>query len=466
MARPRRLVRRPSSACSPPPGRGLGGERDPAAVLAAARAVIDDERAPDRLGRRCPRPGGPGRGARPGAGALTAPSGSGLTRVINATGVILHTNLGRAPWPRAAIEAAGRRRGRLLAARARPRLRPARRPLPGRGGAPDRADRRRGRAGHEQQRGGRRPGRRPGRPGRPGRSSRAASWSRSAAASGSPRSSGAAAPGWSRSGTTNRTRAADFEAALADGGARAVLRVHPSNFVIAGFTEAPDATAVAALAHRHGAIVIDDLGSGALLPTEQFGLAHEPMPAERLAAGADLVTFSGDKLVGGPQAGLIVGRADLVARLRRDPLARAMRPDKATLAGLGATLGALPRRPGPAGDPDLANDRRGAGRAAGPGGGDPGGPPGSGAGPGRRRGGRSRRSAGARCPARRSPRSGCAVGAPRADRALGELRRGEPCIVARIADDALVLDLRTVEPADDPAVGRALGRALGALVGS
>ena len=105
-------------------------------------------------------------------------------------------------------------------------------------------------------------------------------------------------------GTTNRTRAADFEEPLADGRATVVLRVHPSNFAQAGFIEAPDPVELARLAHAHGAIVIDDLGSGALLDTAAFGLAHEPMPAERLAAGADLVTFSGDKLVGGPQAGL------------------------------------------------------------------------------------------------------------------------------------------------------------------
>jgi L-seryl-tRNA(Ser) seleniumtransferase len=140
-------------------------------------------------------------------------------------------------------------------------------------------------------------------------------------------------------GTTNRTRAVDFEPPLAEGRAKAVLRVHPSNFAMAGFTEAPDPGAVADLAHRHGAIVIDDLGSGALIDTAAFGLAHEPMPNERLAAGADVVTFSGDKLVGGPQAGLVVGRAELVARMRRDPLARAMRSDKATLAGVALILG-------------------------------------------------------------------------------------------------------------------------------
>ena len=104
------------------------------------------------------------------------------------------------------------------------------------------------------------------------------------------------------------------------------------------------------------AIVIDDLGSGALIDTAAFGLAHEPLPSERLAAGSDVVTFSGDKLVGGPQAGLIVGRADLIGRMRRDPLARAMRPDKAALAGVALTLG-LYRAGRAAGDPRLADDR-------------------------------------------------------------------------------------------------------------
>ena len=167
-------------------------------------------------------------------------------------------------------------------------------------------------------------------------------------------------------GTTNRTRVEDYEAPLAEGRARAVLRVHPSNFTMAGFTEAPDPAALAALAHRHDAIVIDDLGSGALLDTAAFGLAHEPMPAERLAAGSDVVTFSGDKLVGGPQAGLIVGRADLIARMRHDPLARAMRPDKVTMAGVAADARALSRRSGDRGHPGLADDRRDGRRPARP----------------------------------------------------------------------------------------------------
>ena len=140
-------------------------------------------------------------------------------------------------------------------------------------------------------------------------------------------------------GTTNRTRTADFEGVLRSGEASMVLRVHPSNFTMAGFVEEPDAAGLASLAHEHGSIVVDDLGSGALLDTAAFGLLHEPMPNERLGLGADIVTFSGDKLVGGPQAGLLVGRADLVERLRRDPLARAMRPDKVILSAVAGTLG-------------------------------------------------------------------------------------------------------------------------------
>ena len=257
---------------------------------------------------------------------FTDPSESGLTTVLNATGVILHTNLGgrRGRRPRSRPRRA--RRGAYLAARVRPGRRPSRPPLPCRRGPPDRPDRRRGRARHRQQRRGARPRGRAGRQAT-GSRSRAASWSRSAVASGSRRSSGGPAPASSRSGRRTGPAPPDFEAPLADGRATVVLRVHPSNFAQTGFVEAPDPAELARLAHEHGAIVIDDLGSGALLETAAFGFPHEPTPAERLAAGADLVTFSGDKLVGGPQAGLIVGRADLIARIRRGP-AGARRPTR------------------------------------------------------------------------------------------------------------------------------------------
>ena len=133
-------------------------------------------------------------------------------------------------------------------------------------------------------------------------------------------------------GTTNRTRAADYECAVGPDTAL-LLRVHQSNFRVVGFTEAPRLDEVVAVARRHGLPLVDDLGSGVL--TE---LSGEPSVKEALAAGADLVCFSGDKLLGGPQAGIVAGRADLVEQLRRHPLQRALRADKLTLAALEGTL--------------------------------------------------------------------------------------------------------------------------------
>ena len=138
-------------------------------------------------------------------------------------------------------------------------------------------------------------------------------------------------------GTTNRTRIADYETAITAKTA-AIMRVHPSNFKVTGFTEQAPLEELAALARARGVLLIDDIGSGCLLDVEKYGLAPEPTPQASIAAGADVVMFSGDKLLGGPQGGLIVGRQAALDRMKRHPLARAVRMDKASIAGLAATL--------------------------------------------------------------------------------------------------------------------------------
>ena len=138
-------------------------------------------------------------------------------------------------------------------------------------------------------------------------------------------------------GTTNRTRAADYERAIGPETA-VLLRVHQSNFRVVGFTEQPSVAELAAVAQRHGLPLVDDLGSGALFPSNTVLLGDEPAARDVLVEGADLVCFSGDKLLGGPQAGIVVGGAELVEKLRRHPLQRALRADKLTLAALEGTL--------------------------------------------------------------------------------------------------------------------------------
>ena len=251
-------------------------------------------------------------------------------------------------------------------------------------------------------------------------------------------------------GTTNRTRLADYAAALGPDTAL-LLKVHPSNYRILGFTESVTTQELAELGRARGVPVLEDLGSGCLVDLAAWGLPHEPTVPEVVAAGADLVTFSGDKLLGGPQAGLVVGRRALVEPLRRNPLNRALRIDKLTLAALEATLRAY-EDPATAGreiptlrmlsDPPAAIQRRA-----------------------RRCLGRVPAAARAALAARVEPgRSQVGGGAlplaelPTAVIALGgaahsaatldaRLRGQRPPVVGRIADDRLLLDCRTV--ADD-----------------
>ena len=138
-------------------------------------------------------------------------------------------------------------------------------------------------------------------------------------------------------GTTNRVHLRDYEEALQQPTAL-IMRAHHSNFKITGFTSEPDLKEICDLAHQFGIPVIDDLGSGTLIDTVKFGLTHEPTVFESLNSGVDIVTFSGDKLLGGPQAGIILGRKNLIEKIKKHPLARAIRPDKTCLAGLTSTL--------------------------------------------------------------------------------------------------------------------------------
>jgi L-seryl-tRNA(Ser) seleniumtransferase len=420
------------------------------AVVNAARAVVDHERARLAAGEAARSTEALGAEA---AARIDGFGDAGPLPVVNATGVIIHTNLGRAPWATGVAEATAALAGRYLlleldreTGRRGARVRTAEEHLIALTGAEDAFVTNNNAAALALA------------VGLAGRGGVVVSRGELVEIGGGVRIPEIIRRAGARLievGTTNRTRAADYEAPLAEGRAKAVLRVHPSNFSMTGFTEAPDPREVAEIAHGHGAIVIDDLGSGALLDTAAFGLAHEPLPSERLAAGSDIVTFSGDKLVGGPQAGLVVGRADLVARMRRDPLARAMRPDKATLAAVALTLGLY--RAGRAVEaipvwrmistPAEALRAR-AGTLTGT------------IGPRTSVVGLRSTVGGGSLPGETLASFGLALEARSANGLLTALRRGDPAVIGRIEDDRVVLDLRTVEPDDDRALGSAIAAAL------
>lgn len=251
-------------------------------------------------------------------------------------------------------------------------------------------------------------------------------------------------------GTTNRVHLSDYQRALEEQPVSAVMRVHRSNFQIVGFTTEPDLAEIAELAHKSGVSVIDDLGSGTLLDTAQFGLAHEPTIQESLQAGADLVCFSGDKLLGGPQAGIILGRADLLAKIKKHPLARAVRADKLCLAALSATLlhylkdEALQQIPvwrmiAQPGDLIQVKASRWAAEL----------------GLGSLIPGHSTVGGGS-LPGEVLPTSLLALDFRNPDRAAAQLRQANPPVIARVQENQLVLDPRTVFPEQEPALLAAL----------
>ncbi len=260
-------------------------------------------------------------------------------------------------------------------------------------------------------------------------------------------------------GTTNRTYVKDYAAAI---GARtgAILRVHASNFRMTGFVARPEDRSLASLAHERGVAFIHDLGSGTFLDTAPYGLAREETVEEAVAAGADVVTFSGDKLLGGPQAGLAAGRAAAIGALREHPLMRALRPDKLTLAALVATLELY--RDGRARDelpvwrmiaarPAALTARAKALVAAL-----------AAAGIGARVVETASAVGGGSLPEETQPSRAVALDVDRgATGVAAALRAGEPAVVARIVDDRVALDLRAILPEDDGLLARAVITAFG-----
>ncbi|HEY7725631.1 MAG TPA: L-seryl-tRNA(Sec) selenium transferase [Anaeromyxobacteraceae bacterium] len=257
-------------------------------------------------------------------------------------------------------------------------------------------------------------------------------------------------------GTTNRTYARDYQEA-AGPRTRILLSVHRSNFRLSGFVHDASLEELVALGRRLGLWVVDDLGSGTLLDTAPFGLGREPPVQERVRAGADLVCFSGDKLLGGPQAGILVGRGEALARARRHPLLRALRVDKVTLAGLAATLAhyergeALARVPvwrAIARAPEALRAEAEGWLAA------LGAPAGAEV--------RQTRSAvgGGSLPEATLPSFALALRVPDPDALLARLRRADPPVVGRIEDGLVVLDPRAVLPGEGSLVVAAVRAAL------
>jgi L-seryl-tRNA(Ser) seleniumtransferase len=258
-------------------------------------------------------------------------------------------------------------------------------------------------------------------------------------------------------GTTNRTAAADYRRAITSDVA-AILTVHPSNYEIRGYASSPEAPEIAAVAREAGIPWLHDQGTGCVVSLEEFGVPGEETVSGALAAGADLVTFSGDKLLAGPQAGVIVGRSDLVARLSEHPIARVVRPDKLTLAALAATLSAwqtgrwrdLPIYRAAAAPLDALEARGRKIRFAVAS--DAAAPASVEVVPSRALFG------GGTSPEKSFPSRALSVSssAMSADELASRLRAGTPPIVGRVEEGRVLLDLRSILPEEDPIVTRAL----------
>ncbi len=251
-------------------------------------------------------------------------------------------------------------------------------------------------------------------------------------------------------GTTNRTYARDYASACTEETA-ALLRVHASNFRVVGFATEPSIDELVAVAREKGVLVFDDLGSGCLVDTSRYGMAREPMVQESIAAGVDLALFSGDKLLGGPQCGVIAGKAALVEQLRRHPLARALRVDKLTIAALNATLASyaegreeeeVPLWRMVSANLDWIRERaerwaQAAGEAGSV---------------------VSSRSmvGGGSLPGEGVPTWCAAIGGEGVEELARDLRAREPAIIGRLHEGQLHLDPRAVDPADDELVADAI----------
>ncbi|GAB4537784.1 MAG: L-seryl-tRNA(Sec) selenium transferase [Anaerolineales bacterium] len=250
-------------------------------------------------------------------------------------------------------------------------------------------------------------------------------------------------------GTTNKTHLRDYEEALQEPAAL-VMRAHPSNFKVIGFTSEPNLSEIVRVAHERNVAALDDLGSGALLDTAKYGFAHEPTVQESLAAGMDVVCFSGDKLLGGPQAGIIVGRKDLLDKIKKHPLARAVRADKTCLAGITATLLHYLKDEAEREIPiwrmmsmplDEIRQRAEAWRAA--------------LGQGTIEESESTVGGGS-LPTESIPTFALALSVKSADKFLKRLREGNPPVIARTVNDKIFLDPRTVLSGQDEALLSAL----------